>query len=665
MRPKKVIVALFLIWMPTSVLGQSKSAPLSRAEILGHLALAESPSEVAKSVKTQGIGFTTSEDFLSHVKLAGGDGILVERLSAAEPSNSAASLSEPDRPFDHLAKCAEYLHTGDTEQAEKECRASIDENPQSPWPLLATANVLRALNMQGNEVVEILRRAAALAPAIVEAHVGGLVPQLSDQGEGVAERIEAPPVENPDQPANADTGTFADTFSGLGPEEEVRRVEVSPSDEYRINGQLESLLKAEPELASTHIILANHFQQVGNAERCIREYREALHLEPDNPQLHANFAQFYETQQNFEEEIAELREAARIVPYGYQQRQTLAQALESQGQMDEAVREWRDLIALSPRNVPASNDLVELYTNLKDSKSAIAELRRSLKASSDAIGDDAKYADERMPDIDHLGFLLKENREFEAAGEQYAFLLRFKPDESFLHNNYGNVFYAQGRVDQAIQEYREALRLGPDSPETHHNLANCLLIKKNADEALVEYRRALGLKPDEFDSRFMLGVAFMEKGDFSSAIGQFQELASEKPENPNVHAALGHAYYLNNDMAYAVSELKQSLLIKPGSPIAENDLAWIYATSPDPQYRKPAEALTLAKHAVQSSKEPVPAIIDTLAEALLINGQAAEAVKTEEQAVKLAPDDAQMQARLKHFQEAAHEAAEQAKSAKQ
>jgi len=108
-------------------------------------------------------------------------------------------------------------------------------------------------------------------------------------------------------------------------------------------------------------------------------------------------------------------------------------------------------------------------------------------------------------------------------------------------------------------------------------------------------------------------------------------------------------------MPSAVTELKRSLEIKPDSASAENELAWIYATSSDPEYRRPAEALTLAKHAVQLSKESVPAILDTLAEALLINGHPEDALKTEEQAAKLAPDDHEMQSRLKRFQEAAQQ----------
>ena len=54
----------------------------------------------------------------------------------------------------------------------------------------------------------------------------------------------------------------------------------------------------------------------------------------------------------------------------------------------------------------------------------------------------------------------------------------------------------------------------------------------------------------------------------------------------------------------------------------------------------------------------------TLAEALLIKGHAEEALKLEEQAVKINPDDQQMQARRKHFQEAAQHASAQVSSTK-
>jgi tetratricopeptide (TPR) repeat protein len=655
MKPKNFLVALFVALLPISGFGQSTPVPLSRAEILGRLALAQPPSGIAHLVKTRGITFSVSDDFLSDVKRAGGDGILVERLGAASISNSSQSFTEPGGSFEHLAKCAELLHIGDTEQAIRECRASIDENPQSAWPLLATNCVLESMNVPQEEKTDLLRRAVAVAPNQAEAHLA-LSMVLPNPAESGAEMARAAELESPDQVEDPEP-LQGRVYSGSPA---VRRYSVAedapPRDANELNPGLQHLLETESDLASTHVIVAYQFLQSGNVEKCLSEFKEALRLEPDNPQLHGIIAQFYGSQQKIEEEIAELREVVQIVPYGYEQRQTLALTFQSQGRTVEAINEWRDMLSLSPRNVQASDALVELYMQQNDRKSAIAELRRSLTASSIQIGDDAKYVDERLQDLDHLAHLLTDNRDFKAAGEQYLFLLRFKPDSGELHNNYGNVLYAQKRVDEAIPEYREALRLKPDLPDAHHNLANCLLLKSKADDALEEYQQTVELDPQKFNSRLMVGVSLMQKGDLGSAIGQFQQLLQEKPEDPDLHFALAHAYYLNKDIPSAVEELTHSLKIRPDSPNTENELAWIYATSSDPQYRKPSEALTLAKRAVQSSKEPVPAILDTLAEALLINDQPQEALKTEEQATKLAPDDHEMQSRLKRFQEAVQQA---------
>src|SRR6266566_2767867 len=71
-------------------------------------------------------------------------------------------------------------HAGATDLAEKECRISIEESPQSPWPLLATARLLNHYDLTGNlvetsredpaERTELLRRAAALGPNLAMVH---------------------------------------------------------------------------------------------------------------------------------------------------------------------------------------------------------------------------------------------------------------------------------------------------------------------------------------------------------------------------------------------------------------------------------------------------------------------------------------------------------------
>jgi tetratricopeptide (TPR) repeat protein len=647
------LAALFSIFISSSAFGQATHPPVSRAEILGRLALSESPSAIARSVRTRGIGFTISEDFLSAVKRAGGEGILADNLFAAQPAESTQANAYSERPYSHFARCAELLHIGDAEEADIECKEAIDENPQSPWPLLVTANVLTNMGAPLQEQVELFRRAIAAAPDLAEAH-RALAFLLTDPVESKAELTKALELESSNAPDDGlAEGQYADGAALGG----YVVAQADPSaDENQTDAIPRRAVESALDLATTHENLAYFFATRGNPEKAVNEFGEALRLEPGSVEIHESAALFYQSLQKEEDELAELREAVRIAPYGYRERSALASALESRGLADDAVVEWRSLLDLSPRNVEASEALVQLYFKRRERKAAIAELRRSLKASAAAAVDEESFVDKRLFDIDELAQLLTGNKEYAAAAEQYVLLLRFKPDWATLHNNLGNVFYAQRRIDEAVREYREALRLQPDLSDAHHNLANCLLMRHDADGALKEYQETLELEPGQFNSRVMIGISLMEKGEIASAIGQFKTLLEEQPGDPKLQFLLGHAYYVNKDLASAVPELRQSLRIRPNDAYTENDLARIYATSTDPQFRNPTEALALAERAAQSSEEREPQILDTLAEALLMNGHAEEALKTEEQAAKLAPDDPEIQSRLKHFLEAARNA---------
>ena len=179
------------------------------------------------------------------------------------------------------------------------------------------------------------------------------------------------------------------------------------------------------------------------------------------------------------------------------------------------------------------------------------------------------------------------------------------------------------------------------------------------DDAIEQYQQMLQLDyPNKYvtpamlgTTRTMLGAAFLEKGNISDAMAQFQQVLAEQPEDAKVRTLMAHAYYVNKDFSSAITELEHALAIKP-NPQAENELAWIYATADDSNFRNPSEALRLAQHAVQTSPQPDAAILDTLAEALLQNGQPAEALKTEQQAASLAPQNPEIQSRLPHFQSA-------------
>lgn len=472
----------------------AQQVPLDQTEILGRLAAGNTPSYVAHLVKTRGISFSASEAFVYQVKLAGGEGILAERLLSAEESGQPLSMSEKEASFQGLAKCAELIHVGATDLAEKQCRISIEENPQSPWPLLATARLLQHYDLTGNLVEssrenpeerrELLSRAAKLAPSLAMAHQALGV--TLDSGEAATELENAKSLDTEQLEVSETIAQEIPRIGYIAGDAEGSDSTASSDEPARVDPETARRVEIDPDLASNHRRLALRYLQVGNFEKVESEFEEAIRLEPDNSAIRSDLAVYYLSHHDRKKALEELRESVRIVPFGVVQRIFLAETLESFGDTPEAISELQNLTVMYPAATAASESLVELYLAEKDPAAAIEELQRSLKASFVIYGDQSKFVEARYQDLNRLAHLLTDTRDLDAAAEQYLFLLRYAPDSAVLHNDYGNVLLEQRKPEQAIGEYNEAIRLDPGVPNAYNHIGICLAMKKNLDGATGE-----------------------------------------------------------------------------------------------------------------------------------------------------------------------------------
>jgi tetratricopeptide (TPR) repeat protein len=55
------------------------------------------------------------------------------------------------------------------------------------------------------------------------------------------------------------------------------------------------------------------------------------------------------------------------------------------------------------------------------------------------------------------------------------------------------VFYAQGKLDEAIRYYRSALRLDASDPAVHVGMSRALTAQGKRDEAISHYETALAI----------------------------------------------------------------------------------------------------------------------------------------------------------------------------
>lgn len=678
MNRSPIFALALLLAAPHSIAQSDSTGPLDQTEILGRLAANNSPSYIAYLVENRGVTFSVSAGFLDQVTQLGGSGILVDTLPHAASPNSIAPSSDGGPPVDHLAKCALLIHTGDLDSAEQECRASVDENPNSRWPLLASLDLLQMADfdknafeptLEGNaeitsddprtkEINQLMQRLAALTPppsapahgSVSLSTVGGAVMIGRTAGTPASKMLE---VEESSVGLDARNELYGFIAASSFPEEPGEPPVSTKSPE--VPSQLLADVQENPDVARFHLDLARFYsEQANDFQKALGEIREAIRLEPDSERPHVRLALLYDKQKDFVNSLAELREVTRIASAGNLEHLALAHELENAGHTQDAIAEYKYVIDRHPERTDASEALVDLYVKQKDFKSAVEELRRSLNASVASFADESKFVNLRWSDESNLAYYLEQDYDLEGAAEQYHYLLRFKPDDEGLHNDYGNVLMDQHHCDQAIGEYNEAVRLDPTAAEPHHNTALCLATKKDLAGAINEFREALQLNPDSPHSRLFLAEALGQTGDVTTALDELHEILKKDPNDLDAHGALAFVYLQMKNDAQAVVELKKVLELKPDVPMAENNLAWIYATSEDHKLRNPSEALRLAQQAVKTSPQPNPAFIDTLAEALLINGKADEALAKETQAANLDPDNPELKSRLARFREAAN-----------
>jgi len=96
---------------------------------------------------------------------------------------------------------------------------------------------------------------------------------------------------------------------------------------------------------------------------------------------------------------------------------------------------------------------------------------------------------------------------------------------------------------------------------------------------------------------------------------------------------LASIHYQNRAYREAIDTYEKSIELDPQNPEALNNLAWIYATCEEIEYRDPIRALAYAEQAAEL--KPVPHILDTLAEAYYVSGLHQKAIMTIKRALAM------------------------------
>jgi tetratricopeptide (TPR) repeat protein len=236
----------------------------------------------------------------------------------------------------------------------------------------------------------------------------------------------------------------------------------------------------------------------------------------------------------------------------------------------------------------------------------------------------------------YLGLALNDIGHWEEAEGHFRAALECVPDLGQAHFGLGVVLLKKRQLDDAIVEFEKATASGQDSPEFENNLGSALCMKGRSDEGIAHIRRAIQLRPEYEVAHFNLGQALLKKGQIELAAEAFEQAVAFKPDYLDAHVGLAGIRFSQGRRAEAITHYERAVTLQCNNPFVLNDLAWIRAADPHPEFRNGTQAVMLAERACRLTGYKVPVMIGTLAVAQAEAGRFDEAVASAEKARDLA-----------------------------
>jgi tetratricopeptide (TPR) repeat protein len=310
-------------------------------------------------------------------------------------------------------------------------------------------------------------------------------------------------------------------------------------------------------------------------------------------------------------------------------RNNLSRTLLDKGNADEAMLLCESVLATHPDDVTAQFNLGDGLLQKGRQDEAIAHFQRALELQPAMAG--IPY---------HIGEVYLKKGQMDAAIRCFQKAIQLQPDYPVAFCNLGYALLQEGRRAEAMAAYNKALELDPRYALAHNDLGNILLQSGQTDQAMDHFQQAADILPGFAEAHFNVAEVFLARGRLDDAIRQYKKALELRPDLTEAHYKLGNIFAQKGREAEAVSQYESALQTRPDLARVCNKLAWLLATSPTPSLRNGPRALELAQRASRFAQGKNPAFLATLAAACAEAGQFGEAIKTIDQALPLAANDA-------------------------
>ncbi|HEV3299924.1 MAG TPA: tetratricopeptide repeat protein [Planctomycetaceae bacterium] len=268
-------------------------------------------------------------------------------------------------------------------------------------------------------------------------------------------------------------------------------------------------------------------------------------------------------------------------------------------------------------------------------------------------------------------------REYDKALADFDEAVRRDPNQATFYCDRGTAHSYKRQNDQAISDYTEAIRLDPQFATAYVRRAFAWRAKGNFEKAMTDGDEALRINPSFAAGHTARGAVWISRKQYGLAISESSEAIRLDPNFAMAYAGRAYAWQLTLQHAKAIADYHQAIRLDPKTAktylnrgmaygatedfeqaLADYDTAirldpkefmplvlraWLTATCPDPRYRDAKKALKDAKRACEMTDWKDGNCFGALAAAYAENGDFLNAVKCQQKAIDLAPENERRQ----------------------
>ena len=268
--------------------------------------------------------------------------------------------------------------------------------------------------------------------------------------------------------------------------------------------------------------LTRYDKTVENVDTAIKLFRQAIHISPQDALAHSGLCEAYWRKFRYEKDHVWVQLAAKSCEDALKLNDNLAPVHATQGlvhagtgEHEKAVEDYRRALELDPRDARAYHGLGLAYQSLGLFGEAEATLRKAIEVRPESwLG------------YNHLGLFYYYRGRYRESIEQLRHVVRLTPDNARGYLDLGAVLYYMEDFDQARAMFEKSISIEPMF-RALGNLGELYFQDGRVEEAIRLYKEALGINDREHTLWGNLGDAYLAQAETSQQARASYKKAAE------------------------------------------------------------------------------------------------------------------------------------------